>query len=268
MRMTSEAGKLPRIEVLDEVASTNVWLMERGRAGAPHGSAVRARAQTAGRGRRDHRWISPEGGLYLSVLIRPRVASMQLPGLPVACALGIVDAQRGMGCSHAQLKWPNDVVVGTAKLAGILVELGQTDDGPFAVCGVGVNVNRPEKVPDVSSALQPTSLASCLGDDTALPTLDAMACQVRAGIMETVATWEHGLTGTGEAVAPLTGIVDAYNERLAFRGERVTIHAIDGPATGSGVLLGVDEWGRALVEDDTGYVLHLDASQASIRPLG
>lgn len=258
---------LPPIEVLDEVGSTNALMMERGRAGAEHGAAVRARVQTAGRGRRAHAWSSPEGGLYLSVLIRPQVASVQLPGLPVACALGIVNALRSVGCSQAKLKWPNDVVVGRAKLAGILTELGQADNGPFAVCGVGVNMHVPE-APTAPGSLTPAGLATSLDRGCPLPSLDELAERIRSGIVDAAESWGRGLTNCNENAAPLTGIVDVYNDCLAFRGERVTVTAVDGAQVGIGTLLGVDERGRALVKDDTGCIRALDASLVSIRPMG
>ena len=257
---------LPPIEVLDEVASTNALLMARGRAGAAHGAAVRARVQTAGRGRRAHGWSSPEGGLYLSVLIRPEVVSAHLPGLPVACALGIVDALRTVGCSRAQLKWPNDIVVGRAKLAGILTELGQGDAGAFAVCGVGVNMRAPGEAVIAPGALTPTGLATSLDAGYALPGLDEMAERVRAGILDAEQAWERGLAGCSASTPPLTGIVDAYNECLAFRGERVSVFAVDGAKVFDGTLLGVDDEGHALVENRSGRVSLLDASFVSIRP--
>ena len=258
--------RLPPIEVLDEVESTNALMMARGHAGAAHGAAVRARVQTAGRGRRAHAWSSPEGGLYLSVLIRPRVASAQLPGLPVACALGIVDALRSVGCSRAQLKWPNDVVVGRAKLAGILTELGQGDAGAFAVCGVGVNVRAPEKTVTAPGALAPTGLAASLDAGCILPNLDALAERMRSGILDAERAWEHGLADCSGDTPPLAGIVDAYNECLAFRGERVSVFAVDGAKVFDGTLLGVDDEGHALVENRSGRVSLLDASLVSIRP--
>ena len=264
--MANETGQLPPIEVLDEVGSTNVLMMERGRAAAEHGAAVRARVQTAGRGRRAHAWSSPEGGLYLSVLVRSQVAPAQLPGLPVACALGIVDALRAVGCSRAQLKWPNDVVVGRAKLAGILTELGQGDGAPFAVCGVGVNVREPKHTALISGALLPAGLAGTLDVGCDLPGLDELAERVRAGILVAVDAWEQGLRVAGETAMPLTGLVDAYNEHLAFRGERISVSAVDGARVFRGMLLGVDEQGRALVKDDADFVRSLDASLVSIRP--
>ena len=264
--MIDELNRFPPVEVLDEVASSNALMMERGRAGAAHGAAVRARVQTAGRGRRAHGWSSPEGGLYLSVLIRPQVASAQFPGLPVACALGIVDALRAVGCSRARLKWPNDVVVDRAKLAGILTELGQGDAGAFAVCGVGVNMRAPRAAVAVPGALAPTGLAASLDAGCMLPNLDALAERLRAGILDAEGAWEHGLADCSRDTPPLTGIVDAYNGRLAFRGERVSVFAVDGAKVFDGTLLGVDDEGHALVENRSGRVSLLDASFVSIRP--
>lgn len=270
MRTLSELGQLPPIEVLDEVGSTNAELLERAHAGAPYGAAIRARVQTAGRGRRDHRWSSPKGGLYLSVLIRPRVAPAQLPGLPVACALGVVDALQSSGCSRARLKWPNDVVVGRAKLAGILTELGHDEQGPVAVCGVGINMRSPDEggmaAGTYSSALPPTGMAAALDAGFAPPSLEALSAVVHVGIADAAERWEHELLGRGAGASPLAPLVAAYNDRLAFRGERVSVLAIDGPEVARGVLLCVDEWGYAMVEDDAGQVLRLDAAQASIRP--
>lgn len=259
---------LPPIEVLDEVGSTNALMMERGRAGAAHGAAVRARVQTAGRGRRAHGWCSPEGGLYLSVLIRPQVVSAQLPGLPVACALGVVDALRAVGCSRARLKWPNDVVVGRAKLAGILTELGQTAGGPFAVCGVGVNVDESEQVVLAPDGLAPANLTDAFDAGYAPPNLDELAERVRTGILDAERAWEREVQAAGNVAIPLVGLVDAYNEHLAFRDERVSVFAVDGAQIGSGILRGVDEWGHALVEDGDGCIQALDSSLVSIRPVG
>lgn len=141
--MSTHLAEAGAIEVFDELESTNAAMKARGRAGASHGAALRARVQTAGRGQRAHTWSSPEGGLYLSILIRPEVPRDALPGLPVACALGALRALREAGCPRASLKWPNDIVVGRRKLAGMLTELSSSKEGVFAVYGIGVNMKAP-----------------------------------------------------------------------------------------------------------------------------
>lgn len=110
-------GERRRLVMLDEVGSTNDEALALGRSGAPHGTAVAARNQTAGRGRRGHVWESPRGNLYLSVVLRPAVGPARLPGLAAACGLGALSVS-----NEAQLKWPNDLMARGRKLAGILVE--------------------------------------------------------------------------------------------------------------------------------------------------
>lgn len=287
---TVTTGELPPIEVVDEVGSTNVEVMARGRAGAPHGSALRARVQTAGRGQRAHVWTSPAGGLYLSVLVRPRVSGEMLPGLPIACALGALSALRAAGCPAAMLKWPNDVVVGSRKLAGILTELAVSPDGAFAVCGVGVNMRAPalpRRDPQGGPGpLDPTGLIDEIGRSGApeplLPgisgdlvseggaiDLDVLAEGVRRGILDAVADWERSAAsapGVGTR-GPLDALLDPYHDALAFLGERVRVHAIDGAELTQGVFKGVDANGLALVEGDDGSIVPYDSSCASIRPV-
>ena len=263
-------GSIPPIEAVDEIGSTNAGLMARGRAGAQHGTAIRAAVQTAGRGRRDHAWRSPAGGLYLSVLIRPHVAPRLLPGLPVACALGALGSLRDAGAKGALLKWPNDVIVGDRKLAGILTELGGLGGGAFAVCGIGVNVVRARADPDdarmrAGLALRPVSLTECAGEGGPCD-LGALAERVRAGILASASSWEHGLVGEGGGAEPLTGIVDGYNAHLAFMGEPVTVFAVDGAPAARGLFRGVDAQGHALVDLDGGRRAAYDAAAVSIRP--
>ena len=255
------------IEVLDEVESTNRELMARACAGAPHGSALRARSQTAGRGRRSHGWTSPEGGLYLSVLIKPRVPDRVLPGIPVACGIGVVNALEALGCTDIRLKWPNDVICANGKLGGILVELGRQAGEALAVCGLGLNITAISMDWRDPNALPIAGLADCLPDDRVLPSLDELAEMVRASVLDAVELWSEGIEAAGPSAAPLTGIKAAYNELLAYRGERVHVSSPDGSVSENGVLTGVDVWGRALVELPNGDVKPYDSAQVSLRPV-
>ncbi len=284
------------IEVYDELGSTNAELMVRGRADAPHGMAVRARVQTAGRGQRAHGWTSPKGGLYLSVLVRPHVPAAVLPGLPVACALGVLGALRSVGCVSARLKWPNDVVVDGRKLAGILTELGSSASGTFAVCGVGVNMHAPQlKRGDVwqvehegflqtghgqvggeragttasagPAALPPAGLIDALDDVCEAPTLDELAEHVRAGILLEVAAWEQRVAGAANDVPLLYGLADEYNAALTFVEEPVHVYAIDGDLIDQGIFKGVDSRGHAVLQKSDGTHITYDAVAVSLRPV-
>lgn len=286
---------LPLIEVVDEVGSTNAEMKRRGRGGAPHGAALRARVQTAGRGQRTHMWASPAGGLYLSVLLRPDVSATALPALPVACAMGAMGALREAGCPGVRLKWPNDIVVGGRKLAGVLTELAMSDEGAFAVCGIGVNIETPE-LPASDGALAPlpaTGLRDALAPGASCPDLDALADAIRDGILKSVEGWSAAdrwnrkypspdssaqQTSSAEvdrwikdpvrggAEGPLAPLLAAYNASLAFIGTRVRVITIEGEELVCGLFLGVDGYGHALVSHDGGIVDTYDAVDVCIRP--
>ncbi len=128
-----------------ELGSTNTYLREEARSGAPEGLVVVADHQTAGRGRLDRRWESPPGAnLLASILLRPGCRADDLHLCTAAVALAGAEACREVAGVAAQLKWPNDLVVGESKLAGVLAEAEFSDGRPVAVVvGIGLNVAWP-----------------------------------------------------------------------------------------------------------------------------
>jgi BirA family biotin operon repressor/biotin-[acetyl-CoA-carboxylase] ligase len=133
------------VQWLDEVDSTNTYLRERARQGAPDGLVVVADHQTAGRGRLDRRWESPPGAnLLASLLLRPACSSREVYLCTAAVALAAADACEAVAGVEVGLKWPNDLVVDGAKLAGILAEAEFSDGALSAVVvGIGLNVAWP-----------------------------------------------------------------------------------------------------------------------------
>ena len=132
-----------RIERLPETGSTNADVAAAARAGAAEGLVVAADHQTAGRGRLGRSWDTSRGaGLAVSFLLRPaRVPTHRWPWLPLLAGVVVVEALRIHPGVESALKWPNDVLLDGAKLAGILAERVETGTGPAAVVGVGVNVS-------------------------------------------------------------------------------------------------------------------------------
>jgi BirA family biotin operon repressor/biotin-[acetyl-CoA-carboxylase] ligase len=126
----------------EEIDSTNDRAKELAEDGAVHGEAVIAELQRAGRGRRGRTWSSPAGrNLYLSVVLRPELPPTRAPELTLVAALAVCDALRKAGVD-AGIKWPNDVMAGGKKIAGILTELSaEPDHVHWVVLGVGVNLN-------------------------------------------------------------------------------------------------------------------------------
>ena len=261
MRARSE---LPAIEVFDEVGSTNDLARERALAGAPHGSAVRARVQRAGRGQQGHRWTSPAGGLYLSVVLWPQIDPFLVSGISAVVGMAVVQTLRGLGAQSVQLKWPNDVVCGRAKLGGILAEAGLADGRGYAVCGVGINIQTPQVAEGSPGALEATGLAACLPAGSAAPSPAELAELVRAGIVDAADQW---VASSQEAPGPLSSITEEYHELLAFRGEPVELVSKDGRRTVHGVFLGVDDWGRARVHVPGDWRVMYDSAEYSLRPV-
>jgi len=126
--------------VFDELDSTNLSAKHLAKAGAEEGTVVIARTQRHGRGRFERSWESPEGGVYLSVILRPRVPHEKTSLLPFVAALAVVQTINAYGI-HATIKWPNDVRVNGRKIAGILLESqGEGTAIDYVVVGIGINL--------------------------------------------------------------------------------------------------------------------------------
>lgn len=129
--------------VLDSIDSTNAEALRAIERLQEAPFLVLAERQTAGRGRRGRKWVSPFAeNVYFSLVLRIEGGMRQLEGLSLVVGLAVMQTLRELGISEAGLKWPNDVLVGQKKIAGILLELvGDPADVCHVVLGVGINVN-------------------------------------------------------------------------------------------------------------------------------
>ena len=137
-----------KLEVHDHLESTNTYLMKKISLGQAHATCAAANLQTKGRGRRGRNWQAGLGAsLTFSLLWRFQCGASALSGLSLAVGVALMRALHGLGIAQAQLKWPNDVLIGREKLAGILIELQGDMEGPStAVIGVGINLNLPANI--------------------------------------------------------------------------------------------------------------------------
>lgn len=239
------------VAVLDAVDSTQDELrrrLEAGRAGP--GDVVVARGQTHGRGRRGRTWYSPPGvGLYLSVLLAPRGPAGRVPRWTLAAAVAACEACREACGDGPTVSWPNDVVVGERKLAGILAELRSGPDGSNRmILGLGVNLRAgPEPVPD-DLADRVTSLA-----ETGSAIMDP--ARVAAGFLER-------LFGLGALLDR-----DAWSA-VAERWVRLAPDAFGArvrTASGAGTTAGIDEDGALRVVLDDGRTVRFHSVDAAPR---
>lgn len=227
------------VDLVEHVASTNSALMQRASAGAPSGACLVAEIQTAGRGRRGRVWHSAFGGsLTFSLLWRVDKGAASLGGLSLVAGLAIVRALRTLGIGESQvgLKWPNDVVAGPRKLAGVLIESQGDMLGPTAVViGVGINVNLPE---GVKAAIdQPvTDVQSLLGAAVSRNALLAATLRELVGMLDQFQalgfkafrsewTAAHALHGKPVRVlAADGGVIDAVVRDVAEDGSLIVAH--------------------------------------------
>jgi len=227
---------------LESCASTNDEAARYARAGASHGTIVIAERQEAGRGREGRAWASPSGGLYFSAIMRPPLPLADVPPITLAIGIAVCDAARAFG-APAALKWPNDVLIGDKKLAGVLVET-QSQGGRLdsVIVGIGVNLG---SVPDAVAARA-----------------IALAVDREAFVAELIAQlerWVDRYVSRG-----LDSIIPSWQQRMA---PGLSARAmIDGAAL-SGELAGIDLDGSLLLRDDTGKVHRVRSGDVEvIRP--
>ncbi|HJR89594.1 MAG TPA: biotin--[acetyl-CoA-carboxylase] ligase [Aeromicrobium sp.] len=228
-----------------ETESTNADLAEAARDGAPEGTVIVAGHQTAGRGRLDRTWDAPPGsGLTMSALVRPvDLAPERWPWIPLAAGVAVADALSGLGLMP-QLKWPNDVLLDGAKVAGLLVERVETSIGPAAVVGLGLNVAMTAEQLPVQDA---TSLA--------LHGVEADRDEVLERVLASLArTYDH-------VFFDVEALRSSYVSACHTVGTYVTV-SLPGGSDLSGTATDIDTFGRLIVDGNpvtAGDVIHVRA---------
>jgi len=225
----------------EDLPSTNDLAKELAEQGAAHGEVVVAERQTAGRGRRGRSWSSPAGkNLYLSVVLRPDLPPQRAAELTLVASLAVCDACRQAGVDAA-IKWPNDVLVGGRKVAGILTELAaEPDEVHWVVVGIGVNLNASRD--DFPDELRET--ASSLALERGQPVPRAL---FTAALLSLLEQWLDRHAEEGFAA-----VRQAWRERSATLGREVRVEA--GGAEVGGVAEDLDETGALLVRGEGGLV--------------
>jgi len=199
--------------VVARCGSTNTALLEETHPGP---LLLAAEAQTAGRGRRGRRWRSaPGAGATFSILRRMRCAPAALSGLSLAVGVAAARALRALGAVATQVKWPNDLVVGEAKLGGILIETRISAGETVAVVGIGINCRRD---PALAGRLRRRVAAL---DDYLQPAAsrNAVITAVAREVMAALERFER------EGLAPFAAEWSALH---AFEGERLKLRLADG----------------------------------------
>ncbi|GAA2888728.1 biotin--[acetyl-CoA-carboxylase] ligase [Streptosporangium fragile] len=226
-------GLWSHITVVDRTGSTNADLAQAVRDGARQGAVLIAESQFAGRGRLGRVWSAPpRSGLTFSVLLRPEPAPSRQGWLPLLVGLAVASAVRKVAEVDARLKWPNDLLIGERKLAGVLAE--RVDSA--VIVGVGLNVSvRTEELPVETATSLAIEGAACVDRDPI----------IRAALREIETHYREWSEADGDADA--CGLRAAYLAVSATVGREVRVE-LPGERVLTGTATGVDHSGHLIVD--------------------
>jgi BirA family biotin operon repressor/biotin-[acetyl-CoA-carboxylase] ligase len=230
-----------KIHYFPEIGSTMDAARELAKKGAGEGTIVIAEAQTRGRGRLSREWLSPDGGIYFTLILRPRISPAYAPRINLMAAVAVAITIRKLFGLKAELKWPNDVLIEGKKVCGILAEIdAETDVVNFVNVGIGINANA--SIPQFEKTA--TSLKDVLGREISrkefLSTLLAEIERRQPLLMESdlLEEWKKLSATLNKDV------------RIMSLGEEVIGQAIDIDATGSLILKSKDGSLRTVLVGD------------------
>ena len=233
--------------------STNAELLRRLESGCASGTVCSAEQQTAGRGRRGRRWVSPfAGNLYLSVAWEFTGGAGVLEGLSLAVGVAAVEALERCGVTGLQLKWPNDILFDGAKLGGILIEMvGDAVGSCQVVVGVGINVSMPtDQAREIDQSW--TDVSRVMGGS---PGRSRLLAEILNGLLPLLAAFES---------AGFRAWQKKWQQRDAFAGAAVLVTS--GDKRLAGTVEGVDAGGTLRLRvGDT--VQTIRGGEVSLRPV-
>lgn len=238
---------------LKETDSTNAELKRLAAAGAPEWAMVIADRQTSGRGRLGRSWYSSgPWGLWVSILLRPRMEPERAPFFGILAAVAVADAIKMATGLDARIKWPNDVEVAGSKVSGILPESGIGPSGlEWLVIGIGINLNEPsEPMPDEIKDRATTLEALCHKKTDRSVLLDMVLDGIRRLYNLYI---EEGAENILERAEDLSTVI---GKKLNVIGQGEVIEA---------TALGMDEYGALLVEEAPGRTKRLLSGEVSVR---
>ena len=242
----------PQIIYLDEVDSTNNYA----RLMADKINSdflVVADMQTLGKGRMGRSWSSPTGvGIFMSLCIKPEMAVEKASMITLVTAVSIYDAIEELYPINATIKWPNDIVINSKKISGILTEMSSDMDGiKYIISGMGINVNNkefPDDIKDMASSLL----------------LETGILADRAKLIAAVIYHFYKNMNIFLKTGDMSGLKENYENHLVNIGKDVKI--LDPKGIYQGVALGIDETGALLVNAE-GKIKRIISGEVSVRGL-
>lgn len=241
------------IVYLPEVNSTNVQAKKLGEDGAKNGTVIVTECQTDGRGRRGKNWFSPKGNCYFSILLRPDLLAKNASMITLVAALAVAETIKKIGNIDVDIKWPNDIVANGKKICGILTE-SSTDMEyiNYVVIGIGINVNQTE----FSDEIIDRASSVCLEAKKEINRAELVAC-----FLESFESYYEKFLDTND----LSKLEKEYNSLLINRNREVRV--IEGNQERILKAIGIDQYGKLIVEDEYGKKESILSGEVSVRGL-
>lgn len=242
---TREIGR--NIIYRSSVSSTMDVALKEVLKGAPGGTAIIAEAQEQGKGRLDRSWISPAGGIYVSIILYPPRELISL--LTMIASLAVTDCIREVSGIQADIKWPNDIMIDGKKVGGILARSGSSPlKGCYAILGIGINADidimQQTEIADIA-----TSLSSVAGESVSRQ-------KVICNLLESFEKWY-------QALAAGHPVWEDWRDRMITLGKQVTVKA--GDAVYEGIAETVSRDGSLLVRRADGELIAIPAGDVTLR---
>ncbi len=242
-----------RLQVVPVISSTNTVLKRMAEEGAEEGFCLIAEEQTAGKGRMGRSFYSPAGsGLYLSVLLRPKLKAADAVNITACAAVAVAEAIESLAPVQAQIKWVNDVYVEGRKVCGILTE-ASLDSGTAAVnylvVGIGINIRPPE-------GGFPADLQKIAGSVFGEEEIPGLRCRLAAAVLDQ-------LLGYYEHLQEKPWL-EEYRKRSLVTGKEIRV-LMPGKEPENGTAIGIGDDFSLLVQMEDGTLRRLNSGEVSIR---
>lgn len=252
IRKLIPAALCPQVICLEKVDSTNLEAKRAAAQGAPHGTVILAEEQSAGRGRRGRSWVSKaNGGLYLSMILRPPVPPEEAPKMTLGAAVVVEEAIEEVCGLCSAIKWPNDLLLGEKKLCGILTEIcADVGHIEYIVVGIGINANQE----GFSEELQPTATSLRLERKEKID-INRLAAAVIGKYLRLVKEW----TESGD----FEPVMERYRAHSCTLGQEVRVFGVNETLEGTAEDIFPD--GMLLLRTAEGQLRKLSSGDVSLR---
>lgn len=240
------------IHYYEEVSSTNAVAKQEARDEAREGTTIIAEKQTRGKGRLNRPWISPIGGIWFSVILRPQITVEESLKITLIMAVAVAKTLHSMFNLRAEIKWPNDVLVDNKKVCGILTETSSKKKNiDFVVVGVGINANFDSKILPEEFRTTATTLKEALKKEI---DREKLICHLLKEIEDLYKTFKAKNFET---------LLNEWRAFAGFLGKKVEITNFEGKFEGMAV--DVDDYGALLVRLADGTTRKVLSGDVTVR---